>query len=50
VIKTILLFVATLFILAFALDTFAQSPIIVLDPDGNVKSIVILPLPPPTWR
>ena len=34
----------------FMREVKAQTPIIVLDPDGNVKSIVIMPLPPPTWR
>lgn len=31
----------------FMREAKAQTPIIVLDPDGNVKSIVIMPLPPP---
>jgi hypothetical protein len=47
-IRWLLAFMFTVFVLGLALDVFAQAPIIVLDPDGNVKSIVIMPLPPPT--
>ena len=47
-IKWILGFFFVVFVLGFALDVFAQGSIVVLDPSGTVKEIIILPPPPPT--
>ena len=47
-IKWMLGFALAIILIGFMLDAYSQ--VVVLDPDGNVKSIVILPLPPPTWR
>jgi hypothetical protein len=46
--KWILAFIAMVLILGLALDVFAQ--VIVMNPDGSIKEIIVLPLPPPTWR
>ena len=47
-IKWLIGFALAIVLVGFMLDAYSQAPIIVLDPDGNVKSIVIMPLPPPT--
>jgi hypothetical protein len=45
-IKWILGFFFIVFVLGLALDVFSQ--VIVLSPSGDVKDIVIMPLPAPT--
>jgi len=45
-IKWMLGFFFVVFVLGLALDVFSQ--VIVLSPSGEVKDIVLLPLPPPT--
>jgi hypothetical protein len=49
-IKWILAFMFTVLVLGLALDVFAQGSIVVLDPSGTIKEIIILPPPPPVWR
>ena len=49
-IKWILGFILVIVLAGFVLDSFAQGSIVVLDPSGTIKEIIILPPPPPTWR
>jgi len=49
-IKWMLGFALVVVLVGFMLDVFAQGSIVVLDPSGTIKEIIILPPPPPTWR